>query len=363
MMGLQVTISLVAVVTGLRFARNAELQRKADIGFDYQPILQTWLPSESDYRRFNDAVRDLPGVEATAGSLHLPGFGFNLIDFKWQGEGQEAILYQVGNEMPTLMGMRLDQGTWAAPAVDTMASQEVIVNQTFVRQIGGNVNVVGQEITFKGRTVRIAGVVEDFMTNNPFEPIRAAVLQAVPLRDWRRCLIKVSSLEQQPQVMAALESRWKQLFPYTPFNVGYQSEMMRGAAEVSDNIASTMVGLAGLAILLSITGLFSLVSLNVLRRMREVAVRRVLGASAGQVGWVLNKSYGWIFLVAVVLGCFAGRFLAGSLMDSIFKINLGVQSAALVWSSLGVLAVAAATIGLELWQVLRVNPAGVLRGE
>ncbi len=363
MMGLQVTISIVAVVTGVSFARNAEFNRHADIGFDYQPILQAWLPSESDYRRFNDAIQDVPGVVSTAGSLHLPGFGFNMIDFKWQGEGQEALLYQVSSDLPALMGMRLAQGTWAAPAVDTTPSNEVIVNQTFVRQIGGNGNVIGQEIIVQKRTVRIAGVVSDFMTNNPFMPIGAAVLQPVPIRNWRRCVIRTASVEQQPQIMAALESKWKQLFPYTPFNVGYQNEMLREAIEASDNVATSMVGFAGVAILLSITGLFSLVSLNVLRRMREVAVRRVLGASAREVGWALNKSYIWIFLFAVILGCFAGRFLASQLMDSIFKINIGVQPAALVYSTFGVLAVAAATIGLKLWQTLRVNPAEVLRGE
>lgn len=89
--------------------------------------------------------------------------------------------------------------------------------------------------------------------------------------------------------MAALETKWKQLFPYTPFNVGYQNEMLREAVEASDNVATSMAGFAGVAVFLSITGLFSLVSLNVLRRMREVAVRRVLGTSTA-VGWVLNKS-------------------------------------------------------------------------
>lgn len=124
--------------------------------------MQAWLPSASDYRRFNDAVQDVPGVVATAGSLHLPGFGFNMIDFKWQGEGQEALLYQVSSDLPALMGMRLVRGAWAAPAIDTMPSNEVVVNQTFVRQIGGHGNVIGQEIAFQKRTVRIAGVVSDF---------------------------------------------------------------------------------------------------------------------------------------------------------------------------------------------------------
>ncbi len=363
MMGMQVTISLIAVVTGMSFARNAEFNRRADIGFDYQPILQAFLPNASDYRRFNDAVQPIPGVVATAGSQHLPGFGYNTIEFNWQGEGQEASLYDVGNDFPAVMGMRLAQGTWAAPAGDTTASAEVIVNQTFARQYGGPEKVIGQEITYNKQQVRIAGVVSDFMTNTPFMPIGPAVLHPVPMRDWRRCIIKTAGTVQQPQVMAAIETTWKQLFPYTPFNVGYQNEMLREAIEASDNIANSMMVFAGVAILLTITGLFSLVSLNVLRRMREVAVRRVLGASAGQVAWVLNKSYGWIFGFAVVLGCVGGRFLATLLMNSIFKINIGVQPAALVWSTLGVLAVAAATIGLKLWQTLRMNAAVVLRGE
>ncbi len=294
MMGSQIAISLVAVVTGVSFARNAEFNRRADIGFDYQPILQAWLPTAADYPRFTDAIKDIPGVVATAGSVHLPGFSYTLADFKWQGVAQEAILYQVGNDFPAVMGMRLAQGNWPAPAIDTTASPEIVVNQTFARKVSGSDNVVGQEITFDNRSLRIAGVVSDFMTNTPFQPILPAVINPVPMRNWRRCMIKTADIAQQPKVMAALETKWKQLFPYTPFNVGYQNEMLRDAVEVSDNIANNMVVLAAIAILLSITGLFSLVSLNVLRRMREVAVRRVMGASAGQVAWVLNKSYIWI---------------------------------------------------------------------
>ena len=363
MMGFQVAISLVAVVVGVSFARNAEFNRRADIGFEYQPMLQAWLPDASDFSRFDDVVKTVPGVVATTGSLDLPGFGYTMIDFKWQGEAQEAILYRVGNDFPKVMGMRLARGEWAVAAGDTSTSAEVLVNQTFARQFGGDAVVLGQEISFQNRTVRIAGVLSDFMTSTPFQPMRPAVLQAVPMRDWRRCMIKTANSEQQPQIMSAIETKWKQLFPYSPFNVGYQNEMLREAVEASDNIATSMVGFAGVAILLSITGLFSLVSLNVLRRMREVAVRRVLGASATQVGWILNKSYGWIFGFAVLLGCVGGRFLALKLMDSIFKINIGVQPTALLVSTLGVLAVAAGTIGLKLWQTLRVNPAEVLQGE
>ncbi len=363
MMGLQLAISLVAVVVGVSFARNAEFNRTADIGFDYQPILQAWMPQTSDYHRFENAVKEIPGVVATAPSLHLPGFGHNMFDFTFNEEQHESMLYQVGNDLAKVMKMRLAAGEWPAPAGDSTVSPEILVNQTFVREVGGGKPLIGQQIQIKGKDYRISGVVSDFLTNTPFMPIRACVLQQIPVDSCHRCIIRTAGTDQQPQIMSAIEQKWKQLFPYTPFNVGYQNEVMKGAIEASDNIAKSMVGFAGVAILLCITGLFSLLSLNVLRRMREVAIRRVMGASAVHISWILNKNYAWIFAAAMLMGCLGGRFLALLLMDSIFKFNIGVQPGALLYSALGILSVAILTIGFKVWQTLRVNPADVLRGE
>lgn len=363
MMGLQVAISLIAVVVGISFARNADFNRTADIGFDYQSVLQAWLPKASDYQRFENAVKGIPGVTATAPSLHLPGFGYNVFYFQFREEQHESILYQVGNNFAQVMKMRLAEGEWPAPASDSAVSREIVVNQTFVRVIGGGKSMIGEQINIKNRDYRISGVVSDFLTDTPFNGIRPAALQQIPADSCRRCIIQTAGAGQQPHIMAAIEQQWKQLFPYTPFNVGYQNEMMREAIEASDNIARSMVGFAGVAILLCITGLFSLVSLNVMRRMREVAIRRVMGASSGHISWILNKNYAWIFAVALLAGCLGGRFLALKLMDSIFKFNIGVQPQALLYSALGIIGMAALTIGFKIWQTLRVNPADVLRGE
>ena len=119
LMGLQVAISLVTLVVGISFARNADCNRNADIGFQYRPILQAWLPAASDFKRFDDMARTIPGVEITGGAINLPGFGFNNIEFAWNGEQTESILFQVGNNFTEIMGMRLAEGNWPAPAGDT----------------------------------------------------------------------------------------------------------------------------------------------------------------------------------------------------------------------------------------------------
>lgn len=363
MMGLQLAISVVTLVVGLSFSRNAEFNRKADIGFEYERILQAWLPQRTDFQRFENAIQAIPGVEKTGGSTHLPGFGYDNVDFNWKEKPNTCIIYEIGNNFVDLMEMKLVEGAWPALAGDTICSPEIVVTQTFVREIAKNQPVIGESILINKQSHRISGVVHDFMTNSPFSPIQPSLLHLAPARDFQRCLIKTSDVAQQTQIMAAIEKEWKKLFPYTPFNVGYQNEMLRPAIEVSDNVARSMVVFAGVAILLTITGLFSIISLNVLRRMREVAIRRVMGASTSQVAWILNKNYIGVFSIALLLGCAGGWLLSKLLMDSIFKINIGMHVNSLIFSVLGLLLVAGITIGIKIWQTMRVNPASVLQGD
>jgi hypothetical protein len=363
MMGMQVAISIVSVVTGLSFARNAERNRNADIGFAYDGVLQAWLQDEKSYRMFADGIRDIPGVQAMAGTQHLPGFGYTIAEFDYQGQNEEANLYNVGNDFLKIMDFRLLQGSFPTLAGDTSISPEVLVNQKFVNEIAGGKNPIGQEIRYKGEQYRVAGVMADFITNTPFAPLRPSLIRFVPPRLFTRCVVRTGSDAEAKPVLAAMEQVWKKIFPFTPFNVGYQREMLREAIEVSDNVASSMGVFSMVTVLLGMAGLFSLISLDVLRRLREMAIRRVMGASAYQVAWMLHRHLIWVFLLAVALGCAGGWFLAKSLMDSIFKINFGVPPTALLLGALGVMLVAGATIAFKLVQMLRVSPAEVLRGD
>jgi putative ABC transport system permease protein len=362
MMGVQVGISIACVIVGLSFAHNARKNYQADIGYNYRPIIQAFLPSPRDYAKFADAVRTIPGVSEVKGSLHLPGFGANNIAIQWQGTQTDCALYQVGNGFPEFMEMHLTEGHWPASSGDS-ASTEVVVNEAFRREIAGNAPLVGTTVEFNKRLRRVSGVVRDFMNGSPFQPIRPSMIHPVPERFFQRVLIKTNDEAQLPAVMAGVEKQWKTLFPYAPLDVGYQSAVLHKATVISNNVAQSMGVFSGVAILLTITGLFSLVSLNVLRRLREVAIRRVMGASSGHVTWILNKNYLWIFGIAVASGCLGGRVLAIKLMDSIFKINHGVQLSTLVAGTIGVLVIATFTIGIKVWQTLRTNPADVLRGE
>ena len=118
-----------------------------------------------------------------------------------------------------------------------------------------------------------------------------------------------------------------------------------------------------MAILLTATGLFALVSLTVLKKMKEIALRKVVGAKPLQIMALVNRGYVWVFAIGTILGCTAGWFLTKLLMDMIFVINAGVEPFTLMLGAAVLFLISGLTVGLKVRQAVRTNPADVLRSE
>jgi ABC-type antimicrobial peptide transport system permease subunit len=90
-----------------------------------------------------------------------------------------------------------------------------------------------------------------------------------------------------------------------------------------------------------------------LKRSKEIAIRKVVGAEDRHIFQLVMKGYAWILLLSAVIGCYSGYALSKLLMDLIFRINAGVSTSSLTLSIIGVLVICAATIGARVWIVLR----------
>jgi ABC-type antimicrobial peptide transport system permease subunit len=105
------------------------------------------------------------------------------------------------------------------------------------------------------------------------------------------------------------------------------------------------------------------VSLTALKKMKEIAVRKVVGASPRHILVLINRGYLWIFLVAALLGCYAGLALTKLLLDLIFKVNNGVSTMSLIGSVAALFVIVAVTSGIKVWQAVKSNPVKMLRSE
>jgi putative ABC transport system permease protein len=157
------------------------------------------------------------------------------------------------------------------------------------------------------------------------------------------------------------KAAWTKLYPMKPFSAYYQDQVAAQASQVNQSIATIFFWFAIVSMLMCATGMFALVSLTVQKRMKEIAIRKVVGASGRHIFQLVLKGYFWIFILAAGIGCYAGYALSKLLMDMIFRINAGVSAASLTMSFICLLVINAITIGSRIWYALRTNAADVLK--
>ncbi|MBA4055040.1 MAG: hypothetical protein C0490_10035, partial [Marivirga sp.] len=132
---------------------------------------------------------------------------------------------------------------------------------------------------------------------------------------------------------------------------------------INTNIVYMFSFLGVIAMMLSVTGLFTLVSLNIIRRMKEIGVRKVLGASVSNITRIVNTEFVIILLIASILGSWMSSLLANALMGSIWRYYHGVNSVTFIISVGLLFVVSFVTIGYKVFTVATMNPVNTLRDE
>jgi putative ABC transport system permease protein len=164
-------------------------------------------------------------------------------------------------------------------------------------------------------------------------------------------------------VNKAMEADWKQVFPNRLYNGRFLDEIMIEATTVNDNIVKMFVFLGIVALALSATGLYSLVSLNIIKRMKEIGVRKVLGASVSNISRIINTEFVIILLVASVIGSGLSYLAVDGLMDSIWDYYESPTVLTFVFSIALLFFISGLTIAYKVLSAARVNPVNTLRTE
>ena len=133
--------------------------------------------------------------------------------------------------------------------------------------------------------------------------------------------------------------------------------------DLNKSIMQVYAFIAFIAVLLSATGLYCLVSLNIIRRTKEIGVRKVLGASVYHIFRIVNTEFAIILVVAFILGTWASYTVTHAVMSSIWKYYQGVNAATFALAIALMLIISILTIGHKVFGIAMLNPVKTLRDE
>jgi len=363
MLGLQLSIAIITVIAGIGFARNAEFQKNYDYGYNIKNTIGVVVSDTTAFASFKNEVAAIPQVTALAGTRSHIGYGYRNIVTEAEEKKEEANFLEVGPDYIKTMDLKMAEGRSFDAQMEGDYTKSILITENLAANYGWkNKEALGKQIFIDSMNYSVVGVLKDFQLDRLFDPKDPVVMKLAKENRFQFLVLqtKISDLEM---VYAKTRDAWKKIFPMKPFTGFYQNEITQEAYKVTSNIAKIFSWFAIISILLTATGLFGLISLTIVKKMKEIALRKVVGARAGHILLLVNRGYFWIFIVGAAVGCYGGYALTKLLLDMIFAVNAGIASSTLVNSVLVLFIIVAITSGFKVWQAIRTNPIKLLRTE
>jgi putative ABC transport system permease protein len=360
---LQFAISITALVMGLVFAKNADYQRTLDLGYDRDKVLVLPIPPEK-YASFRTEFRSDPRVISVAGTQNHIGYGSYRRPIKDEEKQLEVDVMDIGPEYAQTMGLRLVEGRFFDELRESADRENgsIIVNQKLLSDFGWNEGT-GKVVTLYDTTkLTVIGVVKDFYLGGVWEEIEPAMLRLARNDNYYTLAIRANPADQ-PDVLEFMRTTWKSLVPNSIYGGRAQEELMQEEKDINGSILKVNFFLAIVATFLSLIGMFNLVSIDIIRRTKEVGIRKIQGAPVPVIMFLLSRKFVIILLIASVLGCAGGYYMSLMLLDSIWDYFVDIKAGILL-AAAGIMLVA--TVLTLIFKVARSamrNPAVSLRYE
>ena len=365
---MQFAISQVMIIGTIVALSQMSFIRNADIGFNKDATLvMNSRPDSAVFSRlpaFKAALQTIPGVQSVSLNNDVPSSDNNWgTNFAYDHKEDEnyTLYHKFGDaDYFKTYGLRFVAGRGFS---QTDTTNEVVVNETFVKKLGikDPASIIGKETNIGGGRWRpIVGVVQDFKTNSlrdEVKPIRIAS----DIREYTNTTVKMHTSNIK-HVQDAVHATWDKFFPEYAFDSFFVDESITNFYRQEEQLSKLYKLFAGLAIFISCLGLYGLVSFMAVQKTKEVGIRKVLGASVGNIVYLFSKEFTLLIGIAFAIATPGAYFVMKNwLQDFAYRveIGIGVFAMAIVVS----LVIAWLTVGYKAVRAALVNPVKSLKTE
>ena len=325
---------------------------------------------QKNYESFFNELNSNPHIIETSASQSLPPGSSGMANIDWDGRTNSDISLMYGiradNHFAHLYEIPAIRGNDYAEKDYSSSKSYFLLNQSAIKALGWK-NAVGRRFGWndtRKENGEVIGIVDDFHffpLNRKIEPL-AIELVGLHLKNWkpRFFSIKISS-QDIPGTLSLIEDKWKQHSQY-PLQLEFFDKRMDSIYRDEQKLAQIFNTFALIAVLIGCIGLYGLTSSSVEQRIKEIGIRKVLGASISQVLSLLSKETIVCILIANIIACPAAYYFMNKwLQNFAYRIEISWWIFALAGGI--VLVIALATVSFQAVKAATANPVKSLRYE
>lgn len=373
----QFTVSLVFIIGTVAIGRQIHFILNKDLGFNKDAIITThigWSGSNDKLNVFADKIKQLPGVQLVSRHRITPAaYGHPGTYIKYNGANGQVKLDRTSfetcdeNYVP-LFGLQIIAGRNLMRS-DTL--QEFIINECLAKALGfkhaadaiGKTILTGIDVKESRRP--IVGVIKDFHSESLHEAITPFFIGSV--KDTEKTLsIKLASkgknADDLKKAITQVENLSKKIYPNEKFEYKFLDEQIAGFYDKEQKTAQLMSIAMGIAIFISCMGLFGLATFTAQQRVKEIGVRKVLGASAANIVAMMSKDFISLVIIAIVIASPIAWYAIYNWLNG-FAYRVDISWWIFLLSGLSAVIIALITISFQAIKAALANPVKSLRSE
>lgn len=362
----QFTFSIILIIATLTVFRQMRFMQNKDLGYDKSNLLVCFLPDNmrSSYEPLKTELLRHRTISKVTACLNLPtwvGPSYMLSDWDGRDSDKEIYMYHgsVDYDFFDTFGIDIVQGRKFSRDFATDKETALIVNEEAVRILGMK-DPIGKKMGhFKGKGT-IIGVMEDYHHATLRDRIGPLVLDLDP-QDTAYMILKVSP-EDLTGTTAWIEKIWNGYDPNQTFEARLLEDILEDVYLAESSTSRFFNYAAYLSLLISCLGLFGLAAYSVEQRIKEVGIRKVLGASVGDIISLLSKEHLKLIAIANIVAWPLGYFAMRAFLQNYpFRASLGIEI--FLMSAAAGFGIAFLTVFYHTFKAARANPADTLKYE
>jgi putative ABC transport system permease protein len=372
---LQFTISIIMMIGTFTVMQQLKFLENKDLGFDKENVVVLTIRDTSgvkNLRAFEDELLKNPRILETSTASSIPGEGYGIIVQRYEtadGSMKEKAMNFVFIEQNyiDMMGMKIIKGRNFDPDLTTDWEESVIINEATAEVLGWGADPIGKKLDFgagldgdASRHTKVIGVVKDFHYNSLHNKIDPLII-LLSDQPNRHIYLRIRQ-ENTTQTLAYIEEKWHEFCPTFPFDYKFLDDSLNRQYVAEQKIGKVFSYFSIMCIFIACLGLFGLASYTAEQRTKEIAIRKVMGATPGKIVYLLSREFSlWVFLANILAWPIAYIALKKWLENFAYSVNQTLFT--YILAGITAFVIALITVSFRAVRAAIANPATALKYE
>ncbi|MGZ5191132.1 MAG: ABC transporter permease, partial [Flavisolibacter sp.] len=367
----QFTASIALIICTIVIARQVKYFNNISLGFNKEAVIEVELPvsDSAKIESFRAQLQNQSGISEFSFCMGAPisdnGFNTSMKAPELSANADYSIkLIPCDENYKETYGINLIAGRWFLPGEQKSEGSAMVVNMTIVKTLGykNPEDVLGKKIEIGVNDFKptIIGVTEDFHTSSLHESITPLAL--LPFHHFYYS----TGIRIEPNnlrgTLAVIEKAWKKVYPDDVYQYNFIDETLAKRYEQETRDYNLFKAFSAISIFICCIGLWGLIAFVVVRKTKEIGIRKVLGATVSGIVGLLSKDFFKLVFVALVLASPLAWYFMNKWLDN-FAYRVDVRWWIFILAGVFALVIALLTISFQTIRAALSNPVKNLRTE